>query len=298
MSRKILAALILVALIATVVINSNGVVSALVNTDQEKTTEYKEGTAVLAASEVTLKTKVAKVYKDVAVVEPDINAYKTQNAPKGTEYKTAGGAIIALSVEAFKSTETFNPFADKIVSIGDPFVNVRSEGDLTGQVVGHMLPGSEADIIERGDLWTKISSGDVTGWVLNECVAFDDEAFELARTYGRKVALILNNTDVIAATEEGSEVIVSVKENEVYDISEENDQTESGYLCIKLEDGSLGYIKDTQASVQIKLKVAEPFTEAVPEAQDRQPETQAQQTETRPPQTETQAPQTETQTQQ
>lgn len=71
-------------------------------------------------------------------------------------------------------------FQDMIVSYADPYLPVRTEATRESETVGKLFPGSYADIIERGEEWTKIQSGNVEGYIQNIYVCFDREAEDLS----------------------------------------------------------------------------------------------------------------------
>lgn len=76
--------------------------------------------------------------------------------------------------------QTDSNYKDMIVSYADPYLPVRTEADRESSTVGKMYPGSYANVIERGEEWTKIESGNVTGYIQNIYVCFDEEAEDLA----------------------------------------------------------------------------------------------------------------------
>lgn len=71
-------------------------------------------------------------------------------------------------------------YQDMIVCYADPYLPVRTEASRESTTVGKLYPGSYADIVERGDEWTKIKSGNVVGYIQNMYVCFDGEAEDLA----------------------------------------------------------------------------------------------------------------------
>lgn len=71
-------------------------------------------------------------------------------------------------------------YQDMIVCYADPYLPVRAEASRDSKTVGKLYPGSYADVLERGDEWSKIKSGNVTGYIQNMYVCFDDEAEDLA----------------------------------------------------------------------------------------------------------------------
>lgn len=79
-------------------------------------------------------------------------------------------------------------YQDMVVSYADPYLPVRAKASRESSTVGKMMPGSYADIVERGDEWTKVKSGNVTGYIQNIYVCFDDEATDLAKQINKKLS--------------------------------------------------------------------------------------------------------------
>lgn len=69
-------------------------------------------------------------------------------------------------------------------------VNVRAEANTECDVVGMLYNGCGGDILEQGDEWTKIQSGELVGWVRNDFLYFGDEAKEYAENVCEKIARV------------------------------------------------------------------------------------------------------------
>ena len=56
------------------------------------------------------------------------------------------------------------------------YVNIRETPNQDAQKLGMLYKDCGGDIIERNGEWSKIKSGDVTGWVRNKYLYFGEEA--------------------------------------------------------------------------------------------------------------------------
>ena len=74
-------------------------------------------------------------------------------------------------------------------------LNIRAEASEDSERLGKMSAGAAGKIIEKGDEWTKIESGAVTGYVKNEFMVTGDEAGEFAESRIPKVATVTTETD-------------------------------------------------------------------------------------------------------
>lgn len=144
-----------------------------------------------------------------------------------------------FSQKAEKKEEK-SEWADKVMANVDESVNIRGEANEEAEIVGKLYKGAEADILEKGDEWTKISSGSVEeGYVKNEYLAFGDDAEALAKEDGQLIATV--NTEALRIRSEANE------EAKVLDLAENGEQ-----LAAVEEEGDwveIQYTSDSNAFV-------------------------------------------------
>ena len=81
-------------------------------------------------------------------------------------------------------------------------VNVRTEPSEEAEKAGLLYKDCGGRILERGEDWSRIQSGELVGWVSNDYVLFDEEAEELASDVGFKILTV--ETDALRIREEPS----------------------------------------------------------------------------------------------
>ncbi|MBQ2184388.1 MAG: SH3 domain-containing protein, partial [Lachnospiraceae bacterium] len=69
-------------------------------------------------------------------------------------------------------------------------VNVRAEANTNCEVVGMLYNKCGGTILEEGDGWTKIESGELVGWVRNDFLYFGEDAREYAEKVCDKIARV------------------------------------------------------------------------------------------------------------
>ena len=117
-------------------------------------------------------------------------------------------------------------------------VNVRAEADENSDKVGKLYKDCGGSLIEYTEDWTKISSGDVTGWVSNDYLIFGDEAQAVAEEVGSLKATV--NADGLrvrkeASTESG--ILGQTEKGDSFEVVSEED----GWVVIDYE-GENGYV--------------------------------------------------------
>ncbi len=99
---------------------------------------------------------------------------------------------IERAVEAEEAE--LSPWATRLMPNVEEYLNIRAEASAESEVVGKLYKGAAADILERGEEWTRIHSGSVEGYVKNEFCVFDAEAEALANQLGTVYATALTGS--------------------------------------------------------------------------------------------------------
>lgn len=153
---------------------SGNAASENMNTEQEKTddakaTEAEENAAAEAEEKIIEETKEVdtsnlseKILKDVA---------------KKLDRKD--------EEESFKSL---------VIAKVNDYVNVRSIPGEEGEIVGKLYDKSVGSFISEQDGWYEIKSGSVTGYVKGEYCVTGDDAVELAKQVGTRIATVTTTT--------------------------------------------------------------------------------------------------------
>ena len=274
-------------------IEENGEVFTPVDT-QEDTAEVSEGVIAEATS------------TDAAVVTGDIQPAETVSGKiteiaQTTEQATTEAAteeVVAQETtetsldetsQAVASDAAASPvvdFSGKAIVTASGSVNIRQSGDVSAQKVGTIDANGIMTVVEKGDTWSHITSGNVDGYIKNEFIAFGDDAANYAAANLSKVAVV--NTASLklrSAASTDSESITLLAQGESYAILE----TGEAWTKIQL-DTVAGYVKNEYIMISYNMPTAKAVQAPAPEA----PTTEAPTTEA--PSTEaptTEAPTTE-----
>ena len=133
------------------------------------------------------------------------------------------------------------------------YVNIRESASQESEKVGVLYKDCGGEVLETQQEWTKISSGDVTGWILNEYLYFGNEAKERASDVGILTAHA--NTQLLRVRKDAnkeSEIIGLLSEGEAVEaISEEGDWVSVSY------EGTKGYVSSEFVNVEFTVDKAE-----------------------------------------
>ena len=87
------------------------------------------------------------------------------------------GAIVEEAAEAEKASDVV------MANVSDA-VNVRVEPSEEAEVAGKLYKNCGGTILEQADGWTKLTSGELTGWTKDEFLLFGDEAEAMQQEVG------------------------------------------------------------------------------------------------------------------
>ncbi|MBR4753712.1 MAG: SH3 domain-containing protein, partial [Lachnospiraceae bacterium] len=138
-------------------------------------------------------------------------------------------------------------------------INVRAEASTDSAVVGKLFEGGAADILEKGEKWTKIVSGSVEGFISNDLLVYGKEAEELAKEKGTYVATVNENSIRVRSEAGGDGKILGLvgKGEKLEAVSSEQ---VNGYVPVKFGDKE-GYISEEYVSIEFELGVAKTLKE-------------------------------------
>lgn len=195
--------------------------------------------AVLGNSQNTSKPSDDNMYTE-EVVSTEI---------KVVYRNTVSNKDIALELE---ERRTKTDYDNKIVSYTVEQLPIYEAADTASAVVGIMFSGSDGDIIEKGTEWTKITSGDVTGYIRNVDVLFGAEAEVIASIIGDKKAVVTaDNIMVYSDADVSSTAISSLSKGAEIDAFEE-----VGPFTLIQCDNGFGYVESAAVGVSYGLNKA------------------------------------------
>ncbi len=133
------------------------------------------------------------------------------------------------------------------------YVNIRKEPNQDSEKVGVLYKDCGGDILQRQDSWTKIQSGDVTGWVSDDYLYFGEEAQKEAKEVG--ILTAYSETETLRVRKEASldsGVLGLLAMGEAVEAIEEG----GDWVSINYE-GETGYVAAEYVKVEFDLDTAE-----------------------------------------
>jgi hypothetical protein len=158
-----------------------------------------------------------------------------------------------MTSEDFEAYEIMIEWGNLCMPNVKEYVTIRTEADKDSEAVGRLYKGGAAEVIEYGDEWTKVVSGDCEGYIATEYLEFGADAKEIAQRDCSNVATVTTQTlKVRAEASEDSKTKDLIGLGEKADVIGE----ENGWLKIKYEDGE-AYIKAEYATVEFEVGEAQ-----------------------------------------
>ncbi len=158
---------------------------------------------------------------------------------------------------ASKLSEEEEGFKNLVIAKVTNYVNVRDIPSEEGEIVGKLYDKSVGTFIEEENGWYKISSGSVEGYVKGEFCVTGDDAVELAKEVGTRIATVTTTTlKVREQPNLDATVIGMVPIEDELIVMEELD----GWVKVNVEEGD-GYISTDYATLSTEFVKAESIEE-------------------------------------
>ena len=131
---------------------------------------------------------------------------------------------------------------------------IRSSASTDSDVVGYLYRGAAVNVLDKGDTWTQIQSGAVTGYVMNDYLVYGEAAKGLADYYGKE-GVVANWNDVNVFTDKSAgSVSRTVSDGTAFPLVSD----EGHWLLVQQGADSAGYVSEDDASRMLLVDTAVP----------------------------------------
>ena len=142
------------------------------------------------------------------------------------------------------------PYDKLVMANVDEAVNVRDSASEDGKLIGKFFKECGGEIVEKGNGWTKVKTGELTGWIKNDYLMFGDKAAELADKVVEKTATC--TTDCLrvrkSADPDGTVLDLLAKGDQIGVLGQEGEWTK-----VEFSDGDIGYVSSEYVTVADSL---------------------------------------------
>lgn len=203
-----------------------------------------------SASGSTPTINVTRSTTDNSGAVVGISVSNGENVEEKTEVKVAASSITG-SVAGI-------PYSKLAMANVQEAVNVRAEGNEKSTLVGKLYSGCGGEIIEQKSSWTRIKTGNLTGWVRNDYLKFGEEAKKLADSSVTKTATSIADTLRVRkeASEDAGIITLLARGDEIAAVSEEGD-----WVKVEFADGDEGYVAAQYVTISDELGKGETLEE-------------------------------------
>ncbi|MBR1702752.1 MAG: C40 family peptidase [Lachnospiraceae bacterium] len=177
---------------------------------------------------------------------------RTSTVIAAVKEASAASAEKTVAVKEAEPTEE-ELFRNLVIAQVHNYVNVRSLPSEAGEIVGKLYDKSVGNLLEEENGWYKIESGSVTGYVKAEFCVTGDEAVELAKKVGTRLATVTTTT-LKVRTQPGLDAsvmgLVPIDDELVV-----SDQVE-GWVQVDVEEG-IGWVSTDYVTLRTEFVKAE-----------------------------------------
>lgn len=157
--------------------NSEALPEVQMNAETEKQNE--------AASEETESARASEeISQEEAETQPEQDVQETADAQPKAQSEELESVQPEAGAEAENDVPEVQPdeeWQGRLMADVDEFLYVRASGEPEAEIVGKLYKGAVAEIVEEGEEWTQVVSGNVEGYVSNEYCVSGNDALDYAK---------------------------------------------------------------------------------------------------------------------
>lgn len=219
-----------------------GIVASLEQTENAMLDQAQLADVLVAKTETQLVTVASK--RDMSDVS---DAAAEQEAAEAAAIEDAAEVVEEEPVELSKTEQEWQ---DKVMADVDDFLCIRTEGNADAEVVGKLYPTSVATVVKQGKTWTQIKSGDVKGYVKNEYLLFDMDAYNNAKKVCKKYAYVQTNGLRVRSKANEDAQVISVADKKDRLLFNKKADKKEGWVAVTVKAGN-GYVSADYVKVKL-----------------------------------------------
>ena len=218
------------------------------------------GSAMLAAaimSAGTCTAMAAPQQENTAIEAESENSTQTAaglalKITEGFQNADEQASIEKKEVEVVKASEEEpqDEWQNRLMANVEESLNVRTEASEESALAGKLRKGDVAEVTERGEEWSKITSGNVSGYVKNEFCVFGDDAHNYANENCTTNAKVLEGgLRLRAEASEEAQICDVAAQDDVLTVKKDVEAPE-GWVAVSHGDG-VAYVSSQYVEVSL-----------------------------------------------
>lgn len=169
-------------------------------------------------------------------------------------------ASAASEEEASAASEEELLWQNRLMADVQEFLYVRAAGDENAEIVGKMYKGDVAEIVEVGDTWSHVVSGNVDGWVMNSyCVSGTDAMNYAMETVETSAEIQANGLRIRSEADTEGSVIGVVSTGMALTVDTDAEPVD-GWVAVNY-GGQTSYVSADYVTTELALGEAVTITE-------------------------------------
>lgn len=232
--------------------NSNNALESNVTLDKDLEQKVIKENLEQKAIQENLEQKALQENLEQKAVQENVKARAIASSVEENDAATSSNP--EEEITTFSMTKAL-PEYEKVLPKVSEYLNIRSEADSDATVVGQLNKNSYATIVERGEEWTKITSGKVTGYASNQYLYFDEDARNLvSELKADQIVVTAGSVNIRKSPDLTGEILTEAKTEDSFVHVSEKDTDE--WYAIQYDNSQVSYVsKDLSKSV-FNLKTA------------------------------------------
>lgn len=210
------------------------------------------GNALCVFAEETKSEETVTAVSD-AEMTPNSEKLVSQKAPEvGLKNVTLNNTDVLNNLVGVTRLFYNGEFSGKFVVNTEPYLEIYSADSIESEVAGKIYPASGGVVEEWGPEWTKVSSGNVTGYISTKDISIGYDAEKLAKEIGHhKVTVTADSLNIRQEPNTDSEVLMTAIQSDSFPV------VETGEEWTRIDYGSgEGFVASEYVEESIELDEA------------------------------------------
>jgi uncharacterized protein YgiM (DUF1202 family) len=191
------------------------------------------------------------VESDEPEVSEQTTAQVTEVEPTEADPATEAEETVVEQVSE-EPTEEERAWENRLMADVEEFLYVRESGEQDAAIVGKLYKSAVAEIVETGDEWTHIISGNVDGYVSNAyCVMGTDALSYAQENFDTEATVLTSGLRIRSAADLNASVLTAVQEGATLIVDTDAETTDE-WVAVNYK-GTTAYVSSDYVTTELAL---------------------------------------------
>ncbi len=215
--------------------------------------DLEDAWALMFSTKIGVEKTAEEMVAAARAIKSDIDLSDEEDDDMDDDDTALDLVLIENETTATRDSATQKKWAKRVMANVSDYLVIRKSESSSSKALAKMLPDTVVTLVKKGKSWTKVKSGDITGYVFTKYCVFGNDAYNQYKKNCKKYAVVKSDVEALNVRETASidaDVIKTLAAGEKLEYVAETDLS-TDWVAVKCDDKT-GYVAAEYVTIKRK----------------------------------------------